>query len=242
MVDKHLNIEDIQRIVHFTGYHILSKSYSHHKEKLKWKCPEGHTFELSWNAFQMGQRCPHCFNTKLTIETIKAMVAIEGYNLESDKYVNNKYPLELKCPEGHIFTTTWARFVSGHRCPMCAGSKKQNLDFIAAYLFEIGYTLVSKKYKNNKTPLEIKCDKGHIFISNWSAIQRGVKCPNCSGNKKFTLDSIKEFVKKENYEVVSTTYKNNYTKLKFICDKGHRFEMSWKSFHNLNRRCPQCKD
>jgi len=41
-------------------YKCLSKSYINSKTKLKFKCSEEHEFEMLWNNFKRGIRCPTC--------------------------------------------------------------------------------------------------------------------------------------------------------------------------------------
>ena len=59
------------------------------------------------------------------------------------------------------------------------------------------------------------------------------------GRKKKTIEEIKKFLQKINYKLISDNYKNNKSKLKIQCDKGHEFEMSFNSIYN-GRRCPIC--
>ena len=44
------------------GYKLLSKEYKNNHTKMKLECPEGHKFEMIYNNFQQGVRCPNCWN------------------------------------------------------------------------------------------------------------------------------------------------------------------------------------
>lgn len=41
--------------------------------------------------------------------------------------------------------------------------KKLTYEFVKEQIERVGYSLVSKEYKNAKTKMKVKCDKGHIY-------------------------------------------------------------------------------
>jgi len=101
------------------------------------------------------------------------------------------------------------------------------------------FELISTEYKNNRTKLEFKCPKNHIFYMSWDCFSHGHRCPECL---KLNID----FVSKQvpiitiGYKLLSTEYINNHTKLEFLCDKGHKFYMVWNHFKD-GHKCPECK-
>lgn len=51
-------------------YELLSTEYKNSgKNKLYFKCPEGHKFEMTWGNFQQGQSCPKCSHHQVSEET-----------------------------------------------------------------------------------------------------------------------------------------------------------------------------
>jgi len=62
--NKKKNINYIKKYVENQGYQLLSDEYENIYTKLKLKCPEGHIFEMRWNNFQSGSRCPICWWNK----------------------------------------------------------------------------------------------------------------------------------------------------------------------------------
>ena len=58
-------------------------------------------------------------------------------------------------------------------------------------------------------------------------------------NPRLQFDYVKERIEKENYILLSTSYKNAHTKLLILCDKGHEYEASWDVF-NRGCRCNIC--
>ena len=47
---------------------------------------------------------------------------------------------------------------------------------------------------------------------------------------KWNYDLVKEYINKENYELLSTEYTKAHDKLKIKCPNGHIFEMSFNNF------------
>jgi len=57
---------------------------------------------------------------------------------------------------------------------------------------------------------------------------------------RISLGSIKEELNQDNWQVLSTEYKNLDTEMTFLCPEGHRVYTSWKKLRT-KRECPTCK-
>lgn len=57
--------------------------------------------------------------------------------------------------------------------------------------------------------------------------------------RKIRFDTIKDFVKSFNYEILSKNYGNPKTKLQFKCPEKHTFRMCYSDFKQ-GKRCPVC--
>lgn len=118
---KILTYEYIKEYIESFNYELLSTEYINSK-KLKFKCPKGHKFKMTWNTFKSGIRCAECYgNKKYNIEYIqKQLFKMEpNYKLLSKNYINSKTKLKLKCSKGHKFSMSWNCFQSGTRCIRC---------------------------------------------------------------------------------------------------------------------------
>jgi len=181
---------------------------------------------------------------KLTYEFVKEQIeSIKGYKLLSIEYINSYSKLIIKCPIGHKFKMSWSNFNSGQKCPECNRlSKCLNIEDLKKKILIIapGYKLISTKYINANSKLKFKCNRNHKFRMNWDSFSQGRRCPECYNELKFlNLEDLKKQVSKISYELLSTKYINNHTKLKFKCDKGHIFKMSWSGFQQ-GKRCLEC--
>ena len=57
---------------------------------------------------------------------------------------------------------------------------------------------------------------------------------------RITLDSIREDIAQDNWQLVSTEYKNLDTELEFKCAEGHTVFAPYKQIRT-KRECPVCK-
>ena len=75
---KRLSYDDVKKHVEENGYELLSTQYNNNREKLKYRCDNGHVYEAIYNSFQQGYRCPHCNESKDEKEIAKIL---EKYNI-----------------------------------------------------------------------------------------------------------------------------------------------------------------
>ena len=173
-------------------YKLISEKYinAHSKlEILHESC--GDVFQMSWNTFSQGHRCPGCDRKKrgldqiLPFDIIRTKIdSVENYKLLSDEYVNAKSKLKILhefC--GDVFQMTWAKFQQGNRCPEC-DRKKRVLPFetIKTKIDSVeNYKLLSKEYIGAHSKLEILHEFcGDVFQMSWASFQQGQRCPGCA--------------------------------------------------------------
>lgn len=88
------------------GYNLLSTEYTNAHDKILIECPKGHRFETKYNAFQQGNRCPHCNESKGEREISQILCElnieyIKQYRFEDCKF---KYtlPFDFCLPKYNI--------------------------------------------------------------------------------------------------------------------------------------------
>lgn len=59
MTKKH-TYQYIKSYIESYNYKLLSEEYNNSSTMLMIKCPEDHIFEMKYNNFKSGQRCPTC--------------------------------------------------------------------------------------------------------------------------------------------------------------------------------------
>jgi len=221
-------------------YKLLTKMYKNNKQKLEYLCPKGHRHYITWNDWQQGKRCPYCYGKiKLTIEFVRKSFEKYGYILLTKKYINSKQKLEYICPEGHKHFITWFNWKNGHRCPYCYGRAKLTIEFIIKSFEKEGYILLTTEYINAKQKLEYICPNGHKHFISWENWKNGCRCPYCAGLIKLTIETVKKYLEKEGYILLTKEYINSQHKLEYICPNGHKHSITWNNWQS-GCRCPTC--
>lgn len=237
---KKLTYEFVKEQFEKEGYTLLSTDYKNSKEKLNYRCPEGHLHSIRWNDWKTGYRCSSCAGVvKYTLEDVRTIFQKEGCTLLSENYIDNRQKLDYICSNGHNHNICLHDWLGGHRCIYCAGLNKPSIDDIRSAFSSEGYVLLSTEYKNSSTKLKYICPNGHKESIKWNSWQQGRRCPSCAGNKKLTINYIHAEFEKEGYTLLSEEYINNKTKLNYICPKGHKGFISWNDWQSGNR-CAEC--
>jgi hypothetical protein len=118
---------------------------------------------------------------------------------------------------------------------------KYSLEQVKEVFVKSGYTLVSKEYPNAHATLETLCPKGHTYYVKFYCFKNsGNRCTECSGNKAHTYEEVKKTVEKEGYELLSTEYLNNKSKIELLCPKNHIYATTFGGFRNSKNRCSKC--
>lgn len=104
---------------------------------------------------------------------------------------------------------------------------------------EFGYKLLSTEYTNTHTPLKYMCPNNHIGHIRFYAFVNGSRCASCAKTKKLKYDEVKQLFENESYILKSTQYKNNRSKLEYICANGHVGVTTLFGFKRGNR-CAEC--
>jgi len=196
-----LTYEYVKDFIENEGYKLLSNEYKKASIKMEMECPDGHTFERTFNSFQQGCRCPDCYeNTKPTYDKVKQIIENEGYKLLSTEYKKSSIKLEIQCTKGHIFEMRYSNFQQGNRCPDCYANNKLTYKQVKQNIEDEGYKLISTEYVNNRSKLEMLCPEGHIFEIRYDSFQQGTRCSVCNAQKQSSK------AEKELVQYVSSIY------------------------------------
>lgn len=181
---------------------------------------------------------------KLTYKEVKKIINSVGFKLISNEYIGASNPLIIRCSKGHEFKRSFSKFRYNPTCPHCKKTRKLTLKEIQFEIGKYGYELLANKYKNNQTPLKMKCPNGHIINMTYGNFQQGRRCkcdPNKGhgGKKKLEYDFVKNYIESEGYVLLTDEYINTGTKMLMSCDENHEFLMDFSHFKH-GRRCPIC--
>lgn len=116
---KHSDVsidQDLQKY----GYHRCGE-YLGVFERLRMTCPVGHKIDMAYNDFRKGGRCGQCYlESKNDYHKAKEYACSLGYIfIEENK---SKVKIAIRCPVGHVYNSTWGKFLNGTRCNVCSSS------------------------------------------------------------------------------------------------------------------------
>lgn len=121
-----LTIEEMQEIAKSRGGECLSSSYININSKLKWRCSEGHEWEIKPGHVKNGSWCPYCAGSaKLTIEEMQEIAKSRGGECLSQDYINARTNLKWRCGDGHEWEAVPHSIKRGRWCPICAKERKK---------------------------------------------------------------------------------------------------------------------
>ena len=196
---KKVKPDALQDFVKSFGYEILSTNHNTTRTKLEFKCPQKHTFRMTYADFKQGKRCPVCAIEskkdlkKFTTDKIQDLFSKEGYVLKSTEYIDSQQPLEITCSEGHESQITLYEFKKGVRCKICtkeAKGQEIDQDKIKSYVGNQNYTLVTKKVANLNSKVVFKCDNNHKSLISFNNFKNGERCMECT-KESDTPESLK---------------------------------------------------
>ncbi len=193
---------------------------------------------------------------KLFKDTLEA----KGYLVVSTEYINNKYEMETRCPNGHIWFTNWDAVNAGKDCKECykegrlsqkevntknknrkkQSSKEEMYEEVKQALTEENYTLQDDHYTNNATKMKSICPRGHEWDFTWNAFQSGKRCKKCHDENKIkSEDEIRKEVEEGGCQYVGGYIGKGYP-FDYICSCGNPSRIRIGDFRK-NVRCHRCK-
>ena len=242
---KKITIEEMQNIAQGRDGKCLSKRYVNGREKLQWECSKGHQWRTTSDRIRQGTWCPKCAGRqKLTIKEMQEVAKSRGGKCLSKRMVNSDSHLKWECAKGHQWTASPNNVKSKSWCPKCAGKSrgeklKIGLSEMQRMAKSRGGKCLSKKYVDANSKLRWQCSEGHIWSTTGSSIKNGKSwCPKCS-SKKLTIKEMQFLANKRGGKCLSKRYINNYSKLKWECEKGHRWQAIGGSIKD-GRWCSEC--
>lgn len=178
---------------------------------------------------------------KITVEDcIKLAKEKDGYCL-SKEYINNHTKMEWQCEFGHSFSMRMADVKKGRWCPKCGGNARLTIEECNKFAESKNGKCLSSEYINARTKMLWECEFGHQWNSVFYSLKNeGTWCPECSKNFKLTINDCHEFAKSKNGYCLSAEYINAQSKLKWQCEFGHTWSVSFNCIKSHKSWCPKC--
>ncbi|UCE08317.1 MAG: hypothetical protein JSW07_09970 [bacterium] len=171
-----------------------------------------------------------------------------------NEYVNVKTELEVSHVNcGHIFSRSLNHLYKNSKCPKCHPPKtvRKDIEEVRKVVeSKPGHKLLSKKYVNNKSPIEIYCqiaNKKHVTTLHGYENHKG--CGACrfirlketwKPRHQKKLEKMNSEMAKEGYKLIAKKYIGNKHPLDYICSNGHKGKVSWNNWSS-GARCLICE-
>lgn len=132
-------------------------------------------------------------------------------------------------------------------CQSCAISKSRNGPTYEAFIELLGeknWKMVSKpeEYKNTKTIMNVKCDKGHETQTSQNRFSADHGCKECdnSNRRRHKIEDITKEFEEHGFELLATEYINNSINMAYICKCGRLGETTYANFTRNIDGCKFC--
>lgn len=122
--------------------------------------------------------------------------------------------------------------------------RKYTYEEVKKFFEDAGCELLSKDYKDNKGSLEYVCECKEKAVTNLNHFKNGHRCKTCGVKKNcvnftYTYDYIKKQFESKGCTLLSTTYKNAFDKLDYICSCGTKSSIKYNNFQQ-GQKCINC--
>lgn len=165
-----------------------------------------------------------------------------------DNYVDSITSIIFKCKKHNLtFKVKPSKYLHKNQgCPLCSktnsNNKETNLQKIKQFCSKNNLKLISTKYKNSKSKLDIQCKKCDFIFQKTSSNLYKQGCPKCSGriqNKNVLYIDLKKLIEKEGYYLLEDEYKKAHAKINIKCKNNH-FYIGTSTGFKSGKRCPIC--
>lgn len=227
----------------------LSTEYSRNSTYMKWRCANGHEWEIPFANVLAGNWCSECIRIKWTTQKMHSYIEKLGGRC-SDEYLSMKARISVACPCGHNFSTNLNNIVQRAektnrfpclKCrPLIVAEKVQKWTKEQAKLIiEQNNGQLLSEFNAVHKPIEIMCQQGHLWQTDLDRVNQGHWCPFCAHNRPINLNDVKQLGEQRGLVLLSKIYVRSSDRLKWKCNDDHFFEACWNSIHN-GSGCPYC--
>ena len=256
---KHGGFFMLQKFMSETGI-ITEEKYISNATKMKWSCPEGHTFITSWKVMNRRKCCLICNDKrrKNTFEDILKFFKENNAELLTQKkdFQNGcDQKLEILCSKSHKIQKTFKAYRK-HGCSICNPKKeKYDINELKQIALKRGDILLSNEYIDAHTPLIFKCKhpEHEPYESLWTTYNRDnertngsfekTQCRKCAYESlKVSSNILKKQILAEDYDILEMDETAIHSKYDFLvqCPKKHiPYITTWNRWQQ-GKRCLKC--
>ncbi len=240
-------IEEMRHLAEQRRGQCLSGKYHNSRQKLLWRCANGHRWSALPGNVLKGSWCPYCARrVRGSIQEMKEIAAVRGGECLSDIYVNRRGLLQWRCAEGHVWSAPASALVAGKWCIRCSLIEKYTIEDICKLAIERGGACKSLSYVNLQQPITWQCAAGHTWQASSASVLAGTWCPVCAHNQRLELTEMQRIAALRGGLCLSSSYVNNHTPLLWSCSEGHTWKAAPQNVRRSGQKqgtwCPVCAE
>jgi hypothetical protein len=134
-----------------------------------------------------GNGCPECSgNLPLTKKIVNERIKDRGIKLIG-KFITTKVPVLFRCANNHKWKASPSTVLSGHGCPICAGTLPLTKKIVNERIKDRGIELIDDYINSGKRSL-FRCANNHTWETRPRDVMRGRGCPSCCEGGGFKPD------------------------------------------------------
>lgn len=169
------------------GYELLSTKYIKATEKLLFRCPNKHMFEMSWNGFKNGNRCHYCSNKKIKLgvntiwDTDRWMCDLGISEEDAKKYsYGSENKITVECPHCGKEKKTTPNKIYTRKSIQC--SCEDGISYPEKFIISV-FNQLNVKYQHDS--YWIKNKRYDFFLNNYNIIVE------CHGGQHYNESGFK---------------------------------------------------
>lgn len=213
-------------------------------KKKSWKCPEGHTYEMTvCNRTLQGQNCPICSNKKTVpgindLKTLQPDLALEAFGWDpSTLSPGSNASKRWVCGRGHVWMAqVYERSVNKTGCPYCKNTKVlPGFNDLETKFPSIAAEADGWDPKNvlagSQKKLGWRCSQGHKWsVAPAYRIKNNTSCPICAnhilvtGENDLATMQPDVAIQADGWDPATVLFGSSDLR-DWICNKGH----TWKA-------------
>lgn len=170
-------------LAHLRGYEFLGPSPVNNKTMLRWRCGQGHEWNMSYRSIHQGRGCPTCSHhvphTEASYHSLAATKSLIWLGPFPQNSLSETLWQCLKCD--YIWETTYQR-VNQYNCPLCLPTGRKapvQPDEYHTIARSRGYEWVGEFPSNVTEKTLWRCPVGHEWMASYTKIRTGRSCPKC---------------------------------------------------------------
>ena len=245
-----VELQDLQNKAKEYNGKCLSTVYINSKYKYFWECEKKHQWEATWInvGYKNATWCKKCSfeesKTYFDLEMGKQIAKEKGGDcLKHTKGIvgGNSGIYLWKCYKGHTWETSASNIIVGKSwCKQC---RKLTIEDCIEEANKRGGKCLDSLYINRRTKMNWECKNSHKFSLTMGNVRNSNRwCRECFvDSQKLDISEPQKTARERGGKCLSTTYINCITPMRWQCEFGHEWEVSYEGIRRSNNWCPHCK-